>query len=99
MNPSLLTTFSEHGCSSWIFPVCQSVSLGIQAGSFRWEALPASVARRQNSDAELEEIELVLSCLLKCDQGSCGTFVVASGSGYVTETPLEAVEEGEPPQT
>ncbi|MBO4154604.1 DUF4145 domain-containing protein [Enterobacter kobei] len=99
MNPSLLTTFTEHGCPLWVCPVCQSASLGIQAGSFRWEALPASVARWQNSDAELEEIELVFSCLLKCDLGRCGTFVAASGSGYVNETPWEAVEEGDPPQT
>lgn len=99
MNPSLLTTFTEHGCPSWVCPVCHSESLAIQAGTFRWEALPASVARWQNTDAEMEEIELVFSCLLKCDPGRCGTFVAASGSGFVTETPWQAVEDGDPPQT
>lgn len=99
MNPSLLTTFTEHGCPSWVCPVCHSKSLAIFAGSFRWEALPASLARWKHTDAEFEEIELVFSCLLKCDLGRCGTFVAASGSGFVTQTPWEAVEEGDPPQT
>lgn len=96
MNPSLLTTFTEYRCPSWVCPVCHSESLAILPESFRWEALPASVERWKKTDAELEEIELVFSCLLKCDLGRCGTFVAASGSGYVTDTPWEAQEEGEP---
>lgn len=96
MNPSLLTPFTEHRCPSWVCPVCHSKSLGIQAGSFHSQALPKSVERWQQSDAELEDIELVFSCLLKCDLGRCGTFVAASGSGYVTEIPGEARDEGEP---
>lgn len=98
MNTSLLTTFTEYRCPTWVCPACRSESLTILAGSFHWEAIPASVTRWQNTDAELEDIELVFSCLLKCDLGRCGTFVAVSGSGYVTDTPWQAQEQGEPPQ-
>lgn len=97
MNPSLLTTFTKYQCPSWVCPVCHAESLVIIPESFHWEALPASLTRWQKSDAELEEIELVFSCLLKCDMGRCGSFVAVSGSGFVTDTPWEAQEEGESP--
>lgn len=98
MNPSLLTSFTEYGCPTWVCPVCQTESLIILDGSFHSATIPASVARWKESDAELEDIELVFSCLLKCDLGRCGTFVAASGSGYVTDTPWQDQEEGAPPQ-
>jgi len=96
MNTSLLTTFTEYRCPSWVCPACQSESLTILAGSFRWEVIPASVELWKKPDGELEDIELVFSCLLKCDLGRCSTYVAASGSGYVTDTPWQAQEEGEP---
>lgn len=96
MNPSLLTTFTEHGCPTWVCPECQSASLTILAGSFHSAAIPSSIARWQSTDGELEDIQLVFSCLLKCDLGRCGTLVAASGSGYVSDTPWEAQELGEP---
>lgn len=98
MNTSLLTTFTENRCQAWVCPACRSESLTIHAGSFHWEVIPASVTRWQNTDAELEDIELEFSCLLKCDLGRCSTFVAASGSGYVTNIPWQDQEEGEPPQ-
>lgn len=97
MNPSLLTEFTESSCPAWVCPVCRAESLTIQEGSFHYAAIPASVARWQRDDGELEDIELVFSCLLKCDLGRCGTVVAASGSGYVTETSGEAQYHGEPP--
>lgn len=97
MNPSLLTTFTEYACPAWVCPECQSRSLAIMEGSFHSAAIPGSVARWRSRDGELEDIELVFSCLLKCDLGRCSTVVAVSGSGYVTDTPWEAREEGESP--
>lgn len=68
-------------------------------GSFHSETIPESIARWQRSDGELEDIELVFCCLLKCDLGRCSTVVAVSGSGYVTDTPREAREEGESSHT
>ncbi|HBQ6667470.1 DUF4145 domain-containing protein [Klebsiella pneumoniae] len=99
MNPSLLKTFTEHACPEWVCPLCHSKSLAILKGSFHSAAIPQSVARWQRIDGELDDIELVFSCLLKCDLGRCGTIVAASGSGFVTDTPFEAQENGEPPYT
>lgn len=95
MNPSLLTHFHEHQCPAWACPACHAESLAILPGSFHWKPIPASVEHWQNTDADPEEIELVFSCLLKCDLGRCSTFVAASGSGYVTETPWDEREEGD----
>lgn len=68
-------------------------------GSFHSETILESIARWQRSDGELEDIELVFCCLLKCDLGRCSTVVAVSGSGYVTDTPWEAREEGESSHT
>lgn len=85
MNPSLLKTFTEHACPEWVCPLCHSKSLAILKGSFHSAAIPQSVARWQRIDGELDDIELVFSCLMKCDLGRCGTIVAASGSGFVTD--------------
>lgn len=97
MNPSLLIHFTEYACPAWVCPECQSRSLTILKGSFHSATIPESVTRWRETDGELEDIKLVFSCLLKCDLGRCGTVVAASGAGYVTDTPWEAQEEGEPP--
>lgn len=99
MNPSLLTTFTEHACPVWVCPACHSKSLTIMRGSFHSETILESIARWQRSDGELEDIELVFCCLLKCDLGRCSTVVAVSGSGYVKDTPWEAREEGESSHT
>ncbi len=99
MNPSLLTPFTEHACPAWVCPLCQNESMTILAGSFHSGVTPASLDRWQSIEGEWEDLELVFSCLLKCDLGRCGTLVAASGSGFVIETPWEEREQGEPEHT
>lgn len=52
IDESIITeSFTEHGDPAWVCPVSQPESLTIQTGSFRWEAIPASVTRWRKTDA------------------------------------------------
>ncbi|ENG6109639.1 DUF4145 domain-containing protein [Serratia liquefaciens] len=98
MNDSLLTEFTSYRCPNWTCPACKSTSLAIKKGTFHTEQTAESYKRLSEDDSmDVEDHRYVFSCLLKCERAHCSGVVAVSGTGYLTETPSEAREQGAEP--
>ncbi len=97
MNDSLLTEFTSYRCPNWTCPACKSTSLAIKDGTFHTAQTAESCTRVKHDFFEVEDYRYVFSCLLKCERTHCKGVVAVSGTGYTTETPPDAREEGAEP--
>lgn len=85
MTDSLFTPFRKERCPDWLCPACLNASLAVVPKSIQ-EAQTALTLRYKNTEGfEVEDYELIFSCMLKCERSDCRESVSVSGKGLLIQ--------------
>lgn len=85
MSHPLFSSFPSNRCPAWLCPACESVSLAIDASTFRYDMNRYTRLNKHHGWFDSHDYTYIFSCMVQCSRPECREVVAVSGIGFVDD--------------